>query len=244
MRDKSLFRDRYHRIIYLSASTPLALFLGILLGKFLLPWVQAAAVFPLYWYTLSRGNWRQTASLMLGWAVLLAVLVGLLSFLATGFMETKILNGAAYKKEMFHWVSTGAGPEGDVRQFLPQHALHFLIFAVLTLVSGGFLGLVMGSSLMNYMSFYVGALLVEADSFIGVLLLAWPPWAIVRVTGFILVAMAFSPLVLSRFFPERSDRRQIRFYSILGVSLLLLDVILKWRLAGTWQELLKSLTDL
>jgi len=181
---------------------------------------------------------------MLGWAVLLALLVGLLSLLATGFMETKILHGADYKQEMFRWVSTGIGPEGDIRQFLPQHALHFLIFAILTLISGGFLGLVMGSSLMNYMSFYVGALLVEADSFIGVLLLAWPPWAVVRVTGFILIAMAFSAIVLSRFRPEGSDRRQIRFYSILGVSLLLLDVVLKWGLAGTWQELLKRLTDL
>jgi len=244
MKGKSLFQDRLHRIIYLGVSTPLALFLGILLGKFLLPWVQAAAVFPLYWYTLAKGNWRQTAFLMLGWAALLALLVGLLSFISTGFMETRILHGAAYKKEMFHWVSTGIGPEGDVTQFLPQHALHFLIFTILTLVSGGFLGLVMGSSLMNYMSFYVGALLVEADSFIGVLLLAWPPWAIVRVIGFILVAMALSAVVLSRFFPQRSNSRQIRFYSILGVSLLLLDVVLKWRLAGIWQELLKRLTDL
>lgn len=244
MRGKSRFSDRYHRIIYLLVSTPLALCLGLLLGKFLLPWVQAAAVFPLYWYTLSKGNWRQTASLMLGWAVLLAILVGLLSFFATGFMETKILQGAAYKKEMFHWVSTGIGSEGNVRQFLPQHALHFLIFAVLTLVSGGFLGLVMGSALMNYMSFYVGALLVEANSLIGVLLLAWPPWAIVRVTGFILIAMAFSAMAINRFRPGESDRQQIRFYSILGLSLLILDVVLKWRLAASWQELLKRLTDL
>jgi hypothetical protein len=102
----------------------------------------------------------------------------------------------------------------------------------------------MGSSLMNYMSFYVGALLLETKSIFSVLLLAWPPWAMVRVAGFILIAMVLSMLVFRRFRPAGVERQQIRFYAILGFSLLLLDVILKWRLAGIWQTLLQSLTDL
>jgi hypothetical protein len=118
------------------------------------------------------------------------------------------------------------------------------MFSILTLVSGGFLGLVMGSALMNYMSFYVGALLVEAESTAPVLLLAWPPWAIIRVAGFILVAMSLSMLVFRWFRPSQSEHNLIKFYAGLGLSFLFLDVLLKWSLAGIWQGLLKRLTGL
>ena len=244
MTGKFSFENRSHLVVYLFLSTPLAVLLGIAVGKFFLPWVQAAAVFPLYLHTLARGEWKLTSFLMAGWAILVAVLVGVLTFYEPAIMEDHILHAGAYKKEMFHWISTGIGPEGDIQQFLPQHLLHLLTFVVLTLISGGFLGLVMGSSLMNYMSFYVGSLLAEAESSFGVLVLAWPPWAVSRVAGFILIAMVLSLLVLRRFRPSNSDRKQIKLYSLMGFSLILLDVVLKWVLAGVWQQLLRSLTDL
>lgn len=244
MRTLSVLEGHYRKILYLLVTTPLALFIGLQAGKFLLPWIQAAAVFPLYYQTLSKGFWKQTASLMAGWALLIAVLVGLSAYWEPGYMESSILNAAAYRNEMFQWISTGIGPEGNIRQFLPQHASHFAAFSILTLLSGGFLGLVMGSALMNYMSFYVGVLLLEAESIPLVLLLAWPPWAIARVTGFILAAMAGSMLVFQRFRPAIPEQQKIRFYALLSLTLLLLDVVLKWCLAGTWQELLKELTGL
>jgi len=244
MRSFLLLESRYSRILYLLLATPTVLLVGIVLGRLLLPWVQAAGIFPLYFYTLSRGWWKETSFLMALWAALVATLIGLLSFYQPGFMETRILHAGAYRIEMFHWISTGIGPEGDIRQFLPQHALHFLFFAILTVVSGGFLGLVMGSSLMNYMSYYVGTLLLEADSVIAVAILAWPPWAVLRVAGFILLAMVLSMLLFRRFLPPGSQERQMKFYGFLGLTLLILDVVLKWKLAAIWQRLLQTLTHL
>ena len=56
-----------------------------------------------------------------------------------------ILNGAKYQTEMFHWIKTGAGAEGNPVQFVPQHLIHFIIFCVLSAISAGLLSLLMGA---------------------------------------------------------------------------------------------------
>jgi hypothetical protein len=244
MRCPKRFESTAGKLLYLLLTTPLAIMLGICAGKFLLPVIQAIAIFPLYFCLLSRAAWRQTASVMIIWALLVAIWVGLTSHYQPTLMESSILNAGAYRDEMFHWISTGVGPEGSIRLFLPQHALHFLVFSLLTLLSAGFLGLVMGSVLMNYMAYYVGVLLLEAESVNNVLLLAWPPWAMIRVGGFIVFAMALSMLTFRRFCPSVMERRKIRNYALLGLGMLVVDVILKWALAGIWQDSLKRFTGL
>ena len=57
-------------------------------------------------------------------------------------MESAVWRGEAYRDEMFGWIRTGAGVEGDIRQFLPVHLMHLGLFCLLSLVSGGLFGLV------------------------------------------------------------------------------------------------------
>ncbi len=227
---------------YLLLAAPASVLAGLALGKFALPLVQSAAVFPVFYGLLARRRAGAAAVSMLAWALLTAALMIWLTMLLPDVMGRRILLGESYRAEMFEWVATGVGAEGDIRRFLPQHVLHFVLFAAATALSAGYLGLAMGSVLMNYMSFYVGSLLAQSREVTTLALLAWPPWAAVRVVAYILSATAISALACDRAGLFAADFPQARRLLVSGGTLLALDVFLKWWLAPVWQPWLLHLT--
>ncbi len=227
--------------LYILISTPVAILLGLLLGRWLLPVVQTCLVFPVFYGLVARKRLGRAALAMTGWAALTAWLVIYLTIQAPEYLGDRILMGESYRREMFTWVATGVGKEGDISQFLPQHVLHFVLFALLTSATGGFLGLVMGSVLMNYMSFYVGSLLLQSQEFNSVALLAWPPWAATRVVAYIVTATGLAALVYDRVGLCSIDLAGVKRALVAGGLLLLLDVLLKWTLAPVWQPWLLRL---
>lgn len=228
-------------MLYILLSTAAALAFGLAVGGIWLPLLQAMAFFPLFCSLLLGGRLRHALLASLGWALWMALLAASLSYVWPEYCQQRILNAEAYQSEMFGWIQTGAGAEGDIRLFLPQHLLHLGAFALLTLVSAGFLGLVMGSALMNYMAFYVGTLQLHASNPALVLLMAWPPWAILRVIGFILLATGLSAWLLNRLALGQS-RRHLKPYLAGGLTLIGADILLKWLLAGPWREWLYAAT--
>jgi hypothetical protein len=107
---------------------------------------------------LRRGNVPEAIVRMLVWAAAMAVCATTASYLAPAEMSHLFIHGDAYRREMFEFVLTGRGAEGNIRQFLPQHALHAAAFCALAIASGSALAMPLGAVLMNYMSYYVGAL--------------------------------------------------------------------------------------
>lgn len=231
-------------LLYVFITTPLALVLGLWGGRFMLPFTQALLFFPAYYVLLKRKQWREACIAAVLWAVLIAAIAGWMSFHNLEYMEERTLIGAGYRQEMFEWIRTGAGRESDIRLFLPQHLIHLLLFSAVTLLTGGFLGLVMGAILMNYMSFYAGALLTKAQNPALVALLSWPPWAVIRVLAFIPIATALSAFFYSRVFGSSVDSHRIKRFLFLGGTLAVLDIVLKWLLAPVWQRWLQMLTRL
>jgi hypothetical protein len=229
-------------VAFLVVGTLISVLFGISLGKFLLPVIQALFVFPLFLFLVSRQQWRRAFVGMALWAFLSSVVIGVASYGWNEAMGSVILNAREYQGEMFHWIRTGVGPEGDLRQFLPQHLLHFGVFSLVTFLSVGFLGLVMGSILVNYMSFYVGTLLIQAERFWIVLVLAWPPWAVFRVLGFILAAIFFSAIAIRILTRSKEKSEGSVQYLAIGGIFLVSDVLLKWTLAPTWRVLLEAFT--
>jgi len=140
-------------------------------------------------------------------------------------------------------VRTGEGPEGDISLFLPIHLRHFLIFCTLSLASGGFLALAMGAVMLGYMNFYVGCLIAASGASWITLALSWPLWSIVRVVGFIIAGTALGAVLLDRRGKGRTageKKEKILRFLLLAVALIVLDIILKWLLAGAYQGLLNS----
>ncbi|HUV12638.1 MAG TPA: hypothetical protein VMY18_03280, partial [Acidobacteriota bacterium] len=89
-----------------------------------------------------------------------------------------------------------------------------------------------------------GMLLLQAERFWAVLALGWPPWAVLRVLGFILVAVFLAALTIRLFTSVKLDLAGAKRCLAAGAVLLTLDVILKWSLAPIWRSLLDAYTVL
>jgi hypothetical protein len=204
------------------------------------PILNTLPAYPTLARWIARGAPGRAVGLMLLWAASLGVSATFQAWLDPQGSARLFLNADAYRQEMFLWVLTGAGRESQPSEFLVQHAAHAAIFCGLSLASASILSMPMGAVLMNYMGHYVGALAAKAASPWAIVLLAWHPWALVRVASFVTLGV-----ILAQPLASYAARRPIRFapssrrLMFLAFAGLVLDVVLKWMLAPVWQPLLR-----
>jgi len=153
-----------------------------------------------YW-----GAWR----LGMLWALCLSAGVILLVFLMPEAAARGIVRGESYRQEMFGWIATGEGKENEWRRFLPEHLLHLGVFILVTCLSGGYLGLVLGALLTAYMSYFVGSYAAASGHPLLGSIAGWVPWSVIRVGAFVLFGALFArPLLVRRPWPfERLEYR-------------------------------------
>lgn len=225
-------------IVALTAfSYALALAIGV---PALVPVLNTLAAFPFMYAPLRRGQVPQAIARMLVWAAALGACATILAFARPSQTARLFVHASAYEREMLAWVVTGQGAESDPSRFVPQHAAHAAIFCGLALATGGAAAMPMGAALMNYMGHYVGALAARSPHPLLTAFLAWHPWALVRVAGFVALGVLLAGPLLSRLgrFPF-----QLRAHAgLLGTAAagLVLDVLLKWMLAPAWREMIRN----
>jgi len=216
-------------------------FAGMTLHPLLVPLSQAALIFPLFLHYIQSNRPKQNFKLMVFWSLCMTLSSIGLTLRFSELARREYLLATKYKTEMFRWVETGVGPEGDYRLFLPQHLVQLGILFVTALVSGGFLALVLGAALLNYMSYYVGCLILSASTKWPLLLVGWPPYAILRVLGYIMLAIACAHHFYYRLLHYPIDRVLMRRFLYYGLMLVALDVLIKSLFAESWRRLLKAL---
>jgi len=215
--------------------------LGLISGQpWLLPLLNAAPAYALMAVHLRRGNRRAAVVAMLVWALVLAVF-GTLSFAVwPSDPGSLVLHGPAYRDEMFHWIRTGEGSEGDVRLFLPQHMAHLAAFVALSLLGASTVSILMGAVLMNYMDYYVASLARAHVPLATVVTFGWQPWAVCRVAAFcVLGAVLAEPLLARIWRYEYRGLRAARPYLAWAAALIAADCLLKALLAPTWGTVLR-----
>ena len=206
----------------------------------LVPILNTLPAFPFMIGSLRRQEVGEAIVRMLVWAAALAVCATAFSYSRTADAGRLFVHGEAYRQEMFTFVLTGAGPEGNVRQFLPQHALHGTIFCALALATGSIAAMPMGALLMNYMGFYVGALAASSAHPLRAVLLAWVPWSLIRIASFVTLGVVLAGPVLGRLIGFDYHLRDQRRWLTLALAGLGLDVLLKWALAPGWRDLIRG----
>ena len=139
---------------------------------------------------------------------------------------------------MFTWVLTGHGAESTPSLFIPQQLGHAALFSVLALATGSALAMPMGAVLMNYMGHYVGALAATSARPGVTIVLAWVPWAVIRVASFVAMGVVLSAPVLSRLLRFPFDWAAGRRVLVWAGAGLLADIVLKAALAPWWQRTL------
>jgi hypothetical protein len=221
------------------AATILSYALGWAIGiAWLIPILNTLASYPFMVLALKRGDLRLAVGRMLIWALAMGATATLLSYARPAQTGLLFLRAPAYRTEMFNWVLTGIGQESTPSQFIPQQIGHAALFAGLALASGGALAMPMGAVLMNYMGHYVGTLAETSARPGRTLLLAWHPWAVIRVISFVVIGVVLSTPLLSRIGKFKVDWKTARLLLAWACAGLVLDVLLKTLLAPAWQRVL------
>lgn len=221
--------------------TALSYAIAWLLGvPLLVPLLNVLPAYPLMAASLRSGNVGQAIVRMWIWAAALGICATTMSNLAPEQTARLFLHADAYRREMFEFVLTGRGPEGNIRLFLPQHAAHALLFCGLALATGSLLAMPLGAVLMNYMSHYVGALGAASARPLTAMAAAWVPWAIIRVASFVVLGVVLGGPMLSRVLGFEYRLRDQRPWIALALCGLVMDAMLKWALAPHWRFLIRS----
>jgi hypothetical protein len=221
-------------------ATPLLPLVGLIPGgRWVLPLVAPLALWPAFARRVRSGRYRAAFGAAMLWTALYSGGVILFAEVAPRSAAAAILHAEPYRQEMFGWVERGEAPENHPSQFLPQHALHFAGFALLAYVSGGYLGLALGAALLGYMSYFVGSFAASMGAPVGGAVLAWVPWAVLRVLSFVAIGCILArPLLIRR--PWPFGRREWRWIlvALLGI---LADALLKAAAAPAYGRFLGAL---
>lgn len=227
---------------YSALSAVTSCLLGIFLPTvWFLPFLNTLFVYPLYMQSVASGKLKRAFLHMMVWTIFMSLTMLTLVNVAPERTGDHILHGPAYKVEMFNWVRTGNAAENYPSQFIPIHLLHFSLFAILSLVTGGFAGLLFGAIQLNYMNFYVGNLIHDSHYAWQAIFMGWQIYAIVRVIGFITIAIALSHLFFVFVKKKELNRELVNRYLLGGVSLVILDILLKAAIAPHWQKILQPI---
>ena len=211
--------------------------------RFLLPVLNALPAWWLMARRLRTGDLTGAIRLMLVFPLALAF-VGTI-FLALwptpDGLTPFVFNGPQYREEMFQWIRTGVGTEGDWRLFLPMHVTHLAAFAVLSLISGSLISITGGAVLTNYMDGYVASIHRAGAPLWTTLFFGWQPWAICRVAGFCILGVLLAEPVLSRVLRYKGqDWLRVKPWAFTAAGLILADGILKAALAPVWGRVLRT----
>jgi hypothetical protein len=221
--------------------TALSYALAMLAGvPALVPFFNVVPAFPFMVASLRRGRVGEAVWRMLIWAAALAVCATAISYLDTAGAGDLFLRGETYRREMFDYIATGQGAEGTPRVFVPVHLAHAAIFCVLAIATGAALAMPLGAALLNYMAYYAGALGAASVHPWKAMLLAWVPWALIRIASFVTLGVVLGGPLLGRVLGFEYRLRAHTRWTALAAAGLVVDILLKWALAPAWREMIRN----
>lgn len=227
---------------FLMGGTLLSSLVGVLSSNpYLLPLFNILIAYPVMFTLLSVGKRKRAVFAMLFWALCMGVFIVTTCIVFPSQASAAILHGPEYKKEMFYWIQTGVGAEGNPSEFIPQHALHLGIFVVLSLISGGILSLLMGSVLMNYMGYYVASVIQASPDKWTASWMGWHPWSILRIVAFVILGIVLAEPLICWIRKRPYEKKGVTPYLWVALAGLILDVCIKASLAPWWGITLRNL---
>lgn len=223
-------------------ATPLmALLLFLPFGGWALAALAPLTLWPAFQRAVSEDRdfdaWRSAVL----WAILLSIGVLAFAWFFPQLAGSNVVRGAAYREEMFAWIATGEGKEGSWRLFLPEHALHLALFSLLSLASGGYVGLALGAGLLAYMNYFVASVMAASGSPLSALTAAWFPWSVARVLAFIAIGVLLARPLLRR--GHLIFTRRHRTWLLWAAGGIAADILLKVALAATFRVRLAALLE-
>jgi len=225
-------------VAWIAVSYPIGLLID---ARVVLPLLNALPAWWLMARRLRAGDLSGAVRLMLIFPVALAVFgtVSLALWPTTDGRIPPVFHGPEYRDEMFQWIRTGVGSEGNWRLFLPMHVTHLIVFAVLSVLTGSVVSITGGAVLTNYMDGYVASIHRADAPLWATLFFGWQPWAICRVAGFCILGVILAEPLLSRLLKYSPQPwSAVKPWVQIAAGLILADWVLKALLAPTWGRVL------
>jgi hypothetical protein len=227
---------------YLLVASILSTAIGFWLSnQYLLPVLNVLVPFPVMYTLLVNEKRPRAFAAMLFWALCTGVITTWAVVNFPTMAKASIFHGSAYQQEMFHWIRTGEGAEGNPGKFVPQHLLHFIIFCILSALTAGFLALLMGCFLMNYMSYYVGSLIASSSDPMLATIMGWHPWSVIRVASFVIIGVILAEPTICKIVKRDYNYSEIRPWFWAAITGIALDIVIKALLAPWWGLTLRKL---
>jgi hypothetical protein len=98
----------------------------------------------------------------------------------------------------------------------------------------------LGAALMNYMAYYAGALGASSAAPWKAMLLAWVPWALIRIAAFVTLGVVLGAPLLARVLGFEYRLRANWSWIALAGAGLVTDILLKWAWAPAWREMIRN----
>lgn len=226
--------------VLLVASAPLAALAPLATGLPLSASLLGGSAAWAYLVWARRAPAPRVIGVLLAWAFALSLATITFTVFDPERAAELVPRGSTYWAEMKPWLLTGAGKESTPSAFVPEHVLHVSAFLVLALISAGWGALVLGALLMGYMSYYVGQVVLLSDAPFVAGLLAWHPWAVMRVIAFVILGVSVAKILLLREGLRTWWARERGLLAIAG-ALWVGDLVLKSLIAGPWSGVIRSL---
>jgi hypothetical protein len=219
----------------------LAAIASTIFGKpWMMPILGVSIIYPPYIWLIVRQNYRWALFWVLLWAIAQSVAIVILVLTLPEVASQLILRGESYRSEVFHWIETGHGYGENWQSFLPAHLKEYVLFCLLSLFTLGFAALLLGTYLLNFMNYYVGSLIAASNHPFFAAAIAWAPWSLLRVLGYICTGIGLSALGVKLILYLRgqdSYNRAIPYaFLIIGFGCLVGDLVVKRLLAPFWRE--------
>lgn len=203
-------------------------------SRWLLPLLNTIPAYALMVVLLRRSQRRRAVATMLLWAMSLAVVGTSFAYFFPERAEQVTINGRAYREPMIHWLRTGEGEEGQLSEFLPRHARELALYIPVGVLTAGAGAILMGAVLMNFMDFFVAGAASVSSEPLTTAVLAWFPWSVVRVIGYVVLGVIAAEPALSRW-PGSTKRWNPPWrWVAAALACLVADVAIKVTIAPGW----------
>ncbi|QEL18422.1 hypothetical protein [Limnoglobus roseus] len=146
-----------------------------------------------------------------------------------------------YWHQTWRWVRSGEDQEYQSGAWLPTHFALLVAVPLTAYTSFGALPLARGVQELDLMNYYVGQLIRVSERPTIAVLLGWHPWSFVRGAAYAVLIFEMTSRSLERMTGRTlCTRRRRRTRLAVGLSLAVLDAVVKWQLAPVVQELLHA----
>ena len=222
-----------------AASVVLSTLVGV---GFLTPLFHVAAILPFYYHAMKIGEYPWSFVLIIRWAgAIFVTTVALGVFVPARAAEAQLL-GPATIAAMETWL---ADPQSAPPADFPYLLWGMAVFLIGSVISGGMVGLVVGSLAVGGAAVGALYLLEHGQNVVQILLTALPPWQWALFAGGACLLVPAARPFFDRFISHGTTNQPAKpliVFMYVGASCFLLSVVLRLSIADVWRQLVQGWT--